>query len=192
MSSRDVANGDEAGPDRQGEGRGYSPIRRLVLLAPLAVIAFVVLVDPVRGFEAWLTAVILGSRARLADHATLVIADPGTVQPFAVQISRSCSALPMVLGAVVVACSFLRSGLLRRLVAVLAAAVLALGVNALRAGGIVLVGRTRGTDDMVSLHDWVGTVVTVATACLALGLLLWIGTDRRPPSGLGAPPPNAG
>jgi exosortase/archaeosortase family protein len=168
------------------DGHSYSPIRRLVLLIPLAVAAFVVLVDPVRAFEARLTAAILGSRARLSDHATLIIADPGTVQPFAVQISRSCSALPIVLGAVLVGCSFLRSGLGRRLVAVASATVLALGVNALRAGGIVLVGRRRGTDDMVSLHDWVGTVVTVVTACLALALLLWIGTDRRPPGELHA------
>lgn len=159
---------------------GRSPARRLAVLAPLAVLAFVLLVDPVRAFEARLTGVLLGPRARLSNSpGTLIISGTDTVRPFAVEMSRSCSVMSIALGALVIAGSFLRAGPVRRAVAVGAAIAVALALNLGRAIGIILVGRDRGPGDMVAVHDWIGTVITVTTASLSLAVLLIVGTDRR-------------
>ena len=167
---------------------GGSPARRLLVAVPLAIVGFLLLAERVPELEAAMVAFAGGPLASTADHAVLVV-PTGTHQTLSVRLSASCSALSIVIGCAVVAFGLLRAGTARRLVALLAGAAAGVALNTARIVAVILVGKHRGAEQMVLVHDWFGTAFTVVVAAACMALVLWVGT-RSPRRARPAPEPS--
>jgi exosortase/archaeosortase family protein len=158
------------------------PAFRLVVGSVIAVWVFVHFVDAARAAESHLIAWVLNTVAGptvyvLPGGRLLDIGGPSIY--VAAEITRSCSALSIALGAAVVACALLRCGWIRRLFAILAAVVVAETFNVVRIATTLSVGRARGVDPMVEYHNLIGTAVTVIGAAAAFATMVAIASPGR-------------
>ncbi|ROO85701.1 exosortase/archaeosortase family protein [Actinocorallia herbida] len=79
-------------------------------------------------------------------------------QAFFIQVTPSCSVLPMGAAAVCVSLFLLGGTLRRRIGGALAALTLMAAGNLPRLVAVIRVGGAAGVPTMVAFHDWVGTV----------------------------------
>jgi len=155
---------------------------RLVVGSVVAIWLFVRLVDPVRTAKAhlvgWVLNTIGGPTVYVLPGARLLdIGGPSVY--VAAEITRSCSVLAIVLGAAVVAVSMFRCGWVRRVLAILAAIVVAETFNVVRIATTLAVGRSRGLNPMVEYHNLIGTAVTVIGAACAFATMVAIASPGR-------------
>jgi exosortase/archaeosortase family protein len=153
------------------------PAFRLVVGSAVAVWLFIHLVDPTRDLEARMVAWTLN----LAGGPTVYalpggrLVDIGGPSVFiGAEITRSCSALSIALGAAVVAFALFRCSWRRRLAAIAAAVIVAETVNVVRIATTLVVGRTHGVQTMVAYHNLIGTAVTVIGAAAAFAVMVAI------------------
>jgi exosortase/archaeosortase family protein len=155
---------------------------RLVVGSIVAIWLFIRLVDPVRAAEAhlvgWVLNTVGGPTVYVLPGARLLdIGGPSVY--VAAEVTRSCSALAIALGAAVVAVSMFRCGWPRRILAILAAIVVAETFNVVRIATTLAVGRSRGLNPMVEYHNLIGTAVTVIGAACAFATMVAIASPGR-------------
>ena len=97
------------------------------------------------------------SFVRLSGAHILVVSRRST--PFVATVTPSCSALGAVLAFLAVAALLLRGPLHRRAIGFALAAGLCIVANLLRIAIALVIGARVGRHDMVTFHDWFGTVI---------------------------------
>jgi carbamoyl-phosphate synthase large subunit len=136
-------------------------IARLTMTIAFVFIAFGLLHEPSRRFEArmvaWTMSTLgIGGVGRVYGPKILVL--PAHKPAFLATVTPSCSALAAVLTFLAIATFLLHGPLGRRMFAVLAAAGVVIACNIVRIGLSLAVGLHTGSHGMVVFHDWVGTI----------------------------------
>lgn len=152
-------------------------IIRLTLTFASVFIAFSLLVDPWRRWEARSVTGVLGAlgiagASRSYGNEILVI--PNSSSPFLASISPSCSALAAVLTFAAISIFLLRGEPVRRVTAFVGASVLVFVCNLIRIGLSVLVGLYTDSHGLVVFHDWVGTAFGLMYVLGGFTLYLWL------------------
>ena len=152
-------------------------IARLTLTFASVFIAFNLLVDPWRRWEARavtgaMSALGVVGASRSYGNEILVI--PNSSSPFLASISPSCSALAAVLTFAAISLFLLRGEPIRRVTAFLGASALVFVCNLVRIGLSVLVGVYTDSHGLVVFHDWVGTAFGLMYVLGGFTLYLWL------------------
>lgn len=150
---------------------------RLTLTFASVFIAFSVLVDPWREWEARAVTGVLGAlgvdgASRAFGNEILVV--PNSSTPFLATISPSCSALAAVLTFAAISLFLLRGDPIRRFTAFVGASMLVFVCNGIRIGLSVLVGVYTDSNGLVVFHDWVGTAFGLLYVLGGFTLYLWL------------------
>jgi exosortase/archaeosortase family protein len=152
-------------------------IVRLSLTFGVTIIAFTLLLDPWRDWEANILAngfdlMGLSGASRAFGYQILVIPDAST--PFLATISPSCSALAAILAFASISLFLVTGDPKRRLLAFSAAAGLVLACNFLRIGMSIWVGLRTDVNGLTLFHDWVGTAFGLLYVLGGFTLYLWV------------------
>jgi exosortase/archaeosortase family protein len=135
---------------------------RLGCTIGVAVGAFYVLQEPWRKAEVRTVAGVMSTigmdRARHV-YGTNVLVAPPHAAPFLAAVTPSCSALGALLAFATIAVFLVPGPLSRRLLAVAAAGLLVVTVNVIRIVLSLGVGVRYGSHAMVTVHDWIGTLL---------------------------------
>lgn len=159
------------------------PLVRLAALGPLAVWAFLTWADVVSRWEATLAAWLLGDRAQSPGRALILFPDIERSQTFVLRVTNSCSVLSVLLAVGVAGLALVRGPLHRRLLGVVAGGVVAVACNQLRICGIGLVRSRWGADASFAAHEWAGTLISVGSAALSLGVMALVASRGGPRRG---------
>ncbi len=152
-------------------------ITRLTLTFASVFIAFNLLIDPWRQWEARaITGVLtlIGVTGAGRSYGNEILVTPDHSSPFLATISPSCSALAAVLTFVAISLFLLRGEPARRVVACIGASVLVFVCNLLRIGLSVLVGVATDSHGLVVFHDWVGTAFGLVYVLGGFTFFLWL------------------
>jgi exosortase/archaeosortase family protein len=152
-------------------------IARLTLTFASVFIAFTLLVDPWRRWEARsVTGVlgVLGVAGANRSYGNEILVIPNSSSPFLATISPSCSALAAVLTFVAISVFLLRGEPMRRVTAAAGASALVFVCNLLRISLSVLVGLYTDSHGLVVFHDWVGTAFGLLYVLGGFTLYLWL------------------
>ncbi len=152
-------------------------IIRLTLTFASVFIAFNLLVDPWRRWEARSVTAALGALGMAgASHSygNEILVVPNSSSPFLASISPSCSALAAVLTFAAISTFLLRGDPLRRVSAAVGASLLVFVCNLFRIGLSVFVGLYTGSHGLVVFHDWVGTAFGLLYVLGGFTLYLWL------------------
>lgn len=152
-------------------------ITRLTLTFASVFIAFSLLVDPWRRYEARAVTSalsLLGVAGASRSYGNEILVIPNSSSPFLATISPSCSALAAVLTFVAISVFLLRGEPMRRVVAAIGASMLVFVCNLIRIGLSVLVGVYTDSHGLVVFHDWVGTAFGLMYVLGGFTLFLWL------------------
>jgi exosortase/archaeosortase family protein len=152
-------------------------IVRLALTFGVTVLAFSLLLDPWRNWEAEVLArsfeaVGATGASRAFGYQILVI--PDASQPFLATISPSCSALAALLAFAAISLFLVTGDPGRRLLAFLAAAAIVLACNFVRIGMSIWVGLQTDVKGLTVFHDWVGTAFGLLYVLGGFTVYLWV------------------
>jgi exosortase/archaeosortase family protein len=152
-------------------------ITRLTLTFATVFIAFNLLVDPWRRWEARSVTGMLslfGVAGASRSYGNEILVIPNNSSPFLATISPSCSALAAVLTFVAISLFLLRGEPVRRVAAAIGASVLVFVCNLIRIGLSVVVGIYTDSRGLVVFHDWVGTAFGLLYVLGGFTLYLWL------------------
>lgn len=152
-------------------------IIRLTLTFSTVFVAFSLLVDPWRTWEAKAivnTMALLGVTGASRSYGNEILVIPRASSPFLATISPSCSALAAVLTFVAISVFLVRGDPFRRFLATVGASALVFVCNLVRIGLSVLVGVTTDAHGLVVFHDWVGTAFGLLYVLGGFTLYLWL------------------
>lgn len=170
---------------------------RFVGSAIAVYVAYVLLVDWARFTEAGALGALLeflrpGQVDASFTELGLLYVDPaGGGKNFAARITRSCSVLTPIALVTWVALCGTRGGRPRRIIGLIASAVVLVVFDLVRLSLVVLAGARWGSDTMVLAHDWAGTLITLVALVLGI-LVLWTVASGWTPSRRPRPFPTAG
>lgn len=157
--------------------RRNSVVLELLVLTTVYLVAFYLLIDPMRRLEvntiAWVFQ-IFGSHGVTVASSTALFIAPAHQRPILANITASCSSLMGILALGALAVAVLRGRRAHTLLAYLVAAGLLFVANVGRMALSALAGLTYGTGALVLFHDWVGTVWNFIATLLGFLLLLYL------------------
>jgi exosortase/archaeosortase family protein len=152
---------------------------RLVALLGLGYLAFLLLVDPIRRFEAAVAASTLRSAVSMQvlnlGNGSLAV---GGKETLVTVLTRACSSTAGLVGLAVLAVALRRSSPGRRFAAFCAAAALVFITNVLRIVLVIAVGHSLGRGGLVLTHDWTGPILTLGGAGLGVLVMFRMAIDR--------------
>jgi exosortase/archaeosortase family protein len=135
---------------------------RLVCTIGVAVGGFYLLQQPWRKAEIQTVARMMstaGMKGASHVYGTSVLVAPAHAAPFLAVIAPSCSALGALLAFSTIAMFLVSGPASRRAVAAVAAGALVVIVNIVRIALSLGVGVNYGSQAMVTVHDWIGTLL---------------------------------